>query len=112
MTNERIAYVCHEANRAYCEAIGDTTQKPWGEAEKWQRDSAIAGVVFAIINPNAPASAQHDSWLADKVKDGWRYGPVKDASKKEHPCIVPYAELPDAQQRKDALFKAIVAALR
>ncbi len=58
MTNQHIAQVCHEANRAYCEAIGDFTQKAWGKAEQWQRDSAIRGVEFAISNPTAPASAQ------------------------------------------------------
>jgi hypothetical protein len=111
MTNEQIARVCHEANRGYCEAIGDSTQKPWNEAEQWQRDSALRGVEYATANPNAPASAQHDAWLADKVKDGWQYGPVKDPAKKEHPCIIPYDGLPVEQRLKDALFKAVVNAL-
>ena len=111
MTNEQIARVCHEANRAYCAAIGDTSQKPWDEADQWQRDSAINGVRFAISNPTAPASRQHYEWLVDKITDGWKYGPVKDAVKKEHPCIVSYEQLPVEQQLKDYLFKAVVAAL-
>lgn len=106
-----IARVCHEANRAYCETIGDTSQRPWLEAEEWQRESAIQGVTFALASPSAPACAQHDAWVADKRAAGWTYGPVKDAAKKQHPCIVPYAELPVEQRRKDALFKAIVRAL-
>jgi hypothetical protein len=111
MNNNQIAQVCHEANRAYCAAIGDSSQKPWVEAEEWQRDSAIKGVAFAKQNPDAPASAQHDAWLADKIKAGWKYGPVKDPTKKEHPCCVSYEQLPIEQRRKDALFKAVVAAL-
>ena len=111
LTNEQIACVCHEANRAYCEAVGDSTQKSWGEAEQWQRDSAINGVAYAKANPTAPASAQHDAWLADKAKDGWKYGPAKDATKKEHPCCVSYEELPELQRLKDALFKAVVNSL-
>lgn len=111
MTNQQIAQVCHEANRAYCEVIGDTTQKPWNDAEQWQRDSAVSGVAFSLDNPNAPASAQHDSWLADKKATGWKYGPVKDAAKKEHPCITPYDQLPKEQRVKDALFQAIVRSL-
>ena len=110
-TKEQIAEVCHEANRAYCNTIGDRSQLPWGDCPQWQRDSAIAGVEFCQANPDAPASANHDSWLAVKEADGWKYGPVKDAEKKEHPCFVPYDELPDEQKRKDALFKVIVAAL-
>lgn len=106
-----IAKVYHEANRAYCETIGDKSQKAWDDTDQWQRDSAISGVVFAIENPDAPASAQHDAWLSHKRNDGWIYGPEKDPVKKTHPCIVPYNELPIEQRRKDALFKAIVAAI-
>jgi len=108
---ENIAKVCHEANRAYCQGIGDDSQPSWEDAPEWQRKSAVEGVKFNLANPDAPASASHDSWLAVKEADGWKYGPVKDADKKEHPCYVPYEQLPAEQQKKDALFKAIVAAL-
>lgn len=107
-----VAIVCHEANAAYCRTQGDDTQKPWAEAEEWQRQSAIKGVEFAILNPNAPASAQHDAWLEDKRKYGWKYGAVKSAEAKEHPCFVAYEELPEFQKAKDHLFKGIVAAFR
>jgi len=108
--NQQIAQVCHAANTAYCESIGDHSQKSWDEAEEWQRQSAIEGVKFALANPDAPASAQHEAWLRDKEVDGWVYGEVKDAEKKTHPCIVPYDQLPAAQRLKDYLFKAIVRA--
>lgn len=104
----QVAKICHEANRAYCETIGDHTQKSWEEAGEWQRKSAVSGVAFALLNQNAPASHQHDAWVKDKLADGWKYGTVKDAEKKEHPCIVPYEMLPPAQRMKDHLFKAIV----
>jgi len=108
---EKIAVVCHETNRAYCAAIGDHSQKSWSEAEAWQRESAIKGVEFSLAHPDAPASAQHDAWTADKLAAGWVYGPVKDAEKKEHPCLVAYAELPAEQKAKDSLFGNIVRAL-
>ena len=108
---ESIAKVCHEANRTYCQSIGDNSQLPWEEAAAWQRESAIKGVEFALANPNAPASTQHDAWLKDKLADGWVYGDVKDPNKKTHPCCVSYEQLPPEQQKKDALFKAVVAAL-
>lgn len=112
MTKENIAQVAHEINKAYCESIGDTSQKSWNDAEQWQRDSAIRGVDFALRNPDAPASAQHDAWLADKEKDGWKYGPVKNPDTKEHPCFVPYDELPTEQRSKDFLFKQVVHSLK
>jgi hypothetical protein len=105
-----IARVAHETNRAYCFGIGDNSQKRWDEAEQWQRDSAVKGVEFALANPDGPASAQHDAWLADKVRDGWVYGVEKNAELKTHPCLVPYLELPLEQRVKDYLFRHVVAA--
>ena len=107
-----IAVVCHQANKAWCEANGDNSQRDWHDAEQWQRDSAVRGVHFAVDNPDAPDSAQHDAWCADKRATGWTYGPEKDAAKKQHPCLVPFEELPHFQQAKDKLFKAIVNALK
>lgn len=112
MNIEQIAKVCHEANKAYCESIGDYSQKSWEDAEQWQRDSAMMGVEFRLNNPDAPRSLQHDAWSGQKVKDGWVYGEVKDAVAKTHPCLVPYEELPEEQRKKDALFQGIVDALR
>lgn len=106
-----IAKVCHQANKAFCESIGDHSQPDWENAPEWQQKSAIEGVKFNIANPYAPASASHDSWLKVKEADGWKYGPVKDAEKKEHPCFVPYEQLPVEQQLKDHLFKSIVKGL-
>lgn len=109
MKPEQIARICHEVNRAICEAAGDTSQKPWAEAAQWQRDSAVRGVAYAVANPNGPASSQHDAWMADKLADGWVHGAAKDADAKTHPCIVPYDELPFDQRVKDHTFRAIVA---
>lgn len=111
MTIIDIAVICHQANKALCQQTGDRSQKDWAAAEEWQRASAIEGVRFAIKNPDAPASAQHDAWLNDKRSEGWVYGEVKNADKKTHPCIVAYDELPPEQQAKDHLFKAVVSAL-
>jgi len=109
---EQIAAVCHEANRSLCANLGDMSQKPWALAEKWQRDSAIQGVKFRLDNPTALPGTQHESWFEQKVADGWKYGPVKDAEKKEHPCMVPFTQLPLEQQAKDHLFIAVVDSLK
>lgn len=109
---EAIAKVCHEVNRAYCAALGDNSQPSWDDAPDWQRNSAINGVKFHHENPDAGPSHSHDSWLAEKKADGWKYGPVKDPVKKEHPCYVPYDELPAEQKAKDYIFGAIVKAMQ
>ena len=111
ITQLEIARVCHEANRAFCLALGDDSQVEWNSAPEWHRESAIKGVLLHL-NSDADAAASHDSWMRQKVEDGWVYGPVKDAEAKTHPCIVPFDELPREQQCKDYLFRAIVHALR
>lgn len=106
-----IARICHEANRAYCESIGDTSQPSWEKAPDWQRDSAIAGVGFHLANPGAGPDASHESWMRQKVADGWKHGTVKDPEAKTHPCMVPFGDLPVERQAKDHLFRGIVHTL-
>lgn len=109
---EAIARVCHEANRAYCVAIGDTSQVAWDDAPKWQRESALNGVRRVLDFPTVSPAQLHANWWEEKKRDGWVYGEVKDVEKKTHPCCIPYDQLPPEQQRKDKLFRAIVDALR
>lgn len=111
MDSIEIARVAHEVNKAYCESLGDTSQPSWGEAPDWQRNSAISGVNFHKANPDAGPEHSHECWLKEKEAAGWKYGPVKDSEKKEHPCFVPYVELPADQKAKDYIFRAVVHAL-
>lgn len=105
-TISEIAKIAHEVNRAYCRAIGDNSQVAWEDAPTWQKLSACIGVDFHLDNVATPEQS-HDAWMAQKADDGWKYGPVKDAEKKEHPCFVKYSELPQEQRIKDHLFKAV-----
>lgn len=108
----QIAMVCHQANKAFCENNGDLSQKNWEDAEEWQRQSAINGVAYRINNPLAGHDAQHNSWMREKIEQGWVFGEVKDVEAKTHPCIVSFDQLPKFQQQKDALFCAIVDSLK
>ena len=112
MTKKDIAKVAYMVNRAYCESLGDHSFGPWEEAPEWQQKTCLLGVDFHIANPGASPSASHESWFAQKVADGWSWGPVKNPEKKEHPCMVAFDRLPFQQQVKDYLFKAVVEALK
>ena len=112
MTIEHIAKVAHEINRAYCIAIGDDSQLSWDDAPKWQKDSSINGVEFRIAYPDLCPEDMHNNWWRQKIDEGWVFGPVKDADKKEHPCMVPYSRLNVQQRVKDHLFSQVVDSLK
>ena len=107
---ESIARMCHEVNRAYCLALGDTSQVGWGDAPDWQKDSAKLGVKLHLTNPDAGPQASHESWMDQKLAEGWVYGDKKDPDAKTHPCICGFDQLPREQQAKDFIFRAVVLA--
>ena len=107
-----VAKICHEANKAYCATIGDDTQPSWEDAPEWQKESAINGVRFHCLNENTTPADSHNSWLKEKTEQGWSWGEIKDAEKKEHPCFTAYENLPKSQQIKDYIFKNIVEAYK
>jgi hypothetical protein len=56
----------------------------------------------------------HDIWARQRLADGWRFGPKRNDQKKEHPCLVPYEELPESEKEYDRnaameTLKAILA---
>lgn len=112
MLIEKIAQVAHEVNKAFCESIGDNSQTSWEDAPAWQKESAVLGVIFHVEHPDAGPDASHNNWMKQKIVTGWKYGPVKDAEKKEHPCIVPFEFLKQEQQAKDFLFRQVVHSLK
>ena len=113
MTNEQKIQACaqaaHDANRAYCQVIGDHKQVPWDQAAPWQRAACIKGVT-GVLKGNTPEQS-HEAWVKDQKAGGWKHGPVKDAYRKEHPCILPYKQLPAEQRAKDSLYIAVVSAM-
>ena len=112
MNIENIAKAAHELNKAYCESIGDNSQPSWEDAPEWQKSSAINGVTFHLNNPDATPSASHQSWLKQKTEEGWKYGKVKNPETKEHPCFVPYEQLPNEQKAKDYIFRQTIHSLK
>lgn len=111
MTDAEIARVCHQVNVAYCQALGESTQGDWDEAPEWQRESTMRGVKLHREG-EVSVSATHESWMDEKIAEGWIHGDVKHPEFKTHPCILPFDLLPTAQQAKDYIFKAIVDALK
>jgi len=47
------------------------------------------------------AENTHDVWAATRIAQGWTYGPSRDDANKKHPCLVPYADLPESEKEYD-----------
>lgn len=47
------------------------------------------------------AENTHDTWAARRIEEGWRYGPQRDDTKKEHPGLVPYGDLSHGEKEYD-----------
>jgi hypothetical protein len=107
----KIAQVMHEAVRAWQKANGQAPAPPWSRAPKWMKDASREAVMWRMKNPKAPSSVQHEQWLAEKRAAGWKYGKTKSGVKKTHPLLVPYADLPEVERRKDAMVGALIDSL-
>lgn len=109
-SDEQIAQVVHEANRALQAVQGDNApSQPW-----YAEDAGIkANVIVGVRNARHGMTPEehHQAWVADKLAHGWRYGSEKDAERKTHPCLVAFDQLPRYQQDKNRLFISIVRVL-
>lgn len=47
------------------------------------------------------AKNTHENWAALRKKEGWRYGPERNDARREHPCLVPYEDLPEPEKEHD-----------
>jgi len=47
------------------------------------------------------AENAHDIWAHQRMIDGWSYGPERCDKSLQHPCLVPYSELPESEKAYD-----------
>ena len=43
----------------------------------------------------------HEIWAQGRINDGWTYGEVRNDENLEHPCLVPYDQLPESEKAYD-----------
>lgn len=96
--NEFIAHVRHIAWISYQIAAG----QPWNaEINGDQMESLLDGIAYLRMHPEATPETNHENWMKEKVRQGWKYGIKKDFEKKTHPDLVPYDELAEIEKRRD-----------
>lgn len=43
----------------------------------------------------------HEVWAQSRMEQGWTYGAERSDALKQHPCLVPYEELPEVEKAYD-----------
>ena len=43
----------------------------------------------------------HEVWSAGRIAEGWTFGQTRNDNLKQHPCLVPYEELPESEKEYD-----------
>lgn len=49
----------------------------------------------------AVAENTHEVWSQSRLSEGWTYGPRRNDAKRKHPCLIPYADLPEVEKAYD-----------
>ena len=47
------------------------------------------------------AANVHAVWARQRIAEGWKYGTRRNDERKEHPCLVPYNDLPENEREYD-----------
>jgi hypothetical protein len=64
-------------------------------------DRAVAPFELGFEEVERLAEVEHGRWTAERLMDGWRWGPDRDEARRTHPDLVPWADLPDAVKEHD-----------
>ncbi len=109
MLNERRAEFVYEGARiAAIAAKAPIVPDRWIDREQEFRDQFLE-VIERQCGAQRSGSPQelHGSWMQAYLAMGWIYGEEYDRSKKVHPDLVPYDQLGQLEQDKDAVFVAL-----
>ena len=109
-----IAKIIYEATRMEAEwSKRSIVPEKWDRRDEKFREQFIDIIDKYISQDKLPTPKEaHDSWVQSYLKMGWKYGEKRDVKKKTHPDLVPYEKLPKDERDKDAIFLAIVWAVK
>lgn len=43
----------------------------------------------------------HEVWAQSRIEQGWTYGEERSDTTKQHPCLIPYEDLPEVEKAYD-----------
>jgi ppGpp synthetase/RelA/SpoT-type nucleotidyltranferase len=130
-TIETVARATHELYRERI-AVGTSTDpslQPWAQLPETLRDAnrdqarhhaellelvgctlvpvadrPVALMTFSDDEVERMAIAEHGRWTADRLLDGWRWGPDRDVERRTSPYLVPWDQLSEEVREIDRTF--------
>ncbi len=105
--NEKTMAAARRQHEFYYKKYGGT---PWEKLDAFKRYSNVSssdyryminqlldkGVSFETV-----AELEHIRWCRYHYLHNWKYGPVTNAKKRIHNCLIPFSELSEAEKIKD-----------
>jgi len=106
---ERRAKFVYNGARLAAEAAGaPIIPVVWDEREQVFKDQFLK-VIYRQCGEQRSTSPEelHGSWMQAYFEMGWCYGEPYNRAQKIHPDLIPYAQLGQLEQDKDAVFVAL-----
>jgi len=108
LVERRAIFVYEGARIAAIAAKAPIVPVSWEEREEPFKKQFLAVIDRQCGDQRSQSSEElHGSWMQAYYAMGWVYGPDYDREKKIHPDLVPYADLGQLEQDKDAVFVAL-----
>lgn len=85
------------ANRMQAFSFGDKLEAIDCELSDVRTDATL----FTPNEIEMLAKMEHNRWMEDRIADGWTMAPVRNTEAKQHPDLVPFADLSKEAKDKD-----------
>lgn len=92
-----------EANRDQARDIAAKLASIGARIELGSAEPGSSAEPFAFTEAELErlAMAEHERWVAQRRRAGWRYAAVRDDERRLHPMIRPWSGLPETERDKD-----------
>ena len=108
ITEQRAEFVYNSARLAAIASRAPIVPVPWNEREQDFCDQFLKVIERQCGDQRSSSPEElHGSWMQSYLSMGWEYGEKYDRENRIHPDLVPYTQLGQLEQDKDAVFVAL-----
>ena len=105
---KRAEFVYNAARLAAIGSCAPIVPVEWSEREQPFKDQFLDVIERQCGEQRSKSPEElHGSWMQAYITMGWVYGDTYSRENKTHPDLVPYSQLGQLEQDKDAVFVAL-----